>query len=269
MANQSLTVWLNNEGIKKKIAERLGKNAPAFTSALASVHSGNKQLQECDGRSILGAAFLAATLNLSITPSLGQAYIVPFKSKGQTQAQFQVGARGYIQLAHRSGQYTRLHAGKVCEGELRGFNPLTGEPITGEKTSDEVAGYVAYMRLVNGFEKTLYMSKAEIEAFAEKYSQSYSYDKRSGRSNSPWSTNFDEMASKTVLKKLLRSWGVLSADLVTALSGDQSVVDKDTFTYNDNGNGVQNRAELYLPEEQVDAETGEVIEAEAVTNAAD
>ena len=118
MANQSLTVWLNNEGIKKKIAERLGKNAPAFTSALASVHSGNEQLQKCDGRSILGAAFLAATLNLSITPSLGQAYIVPFKG----QAQFQVGARGYIQLAHRSGQYTRLHAGKVYEGELRGFN---------------------------------------------------------------------------------------------------------------------------------------------------
>ncbi|MBR0103010.1 MAG: recombinase RecT [Selenomonadaceae bacterium] len=261
MANQSLTVWLNNEGIKKKIAERLGKNAPAFTSALASVYSGNQQLQNCDGRSILGAAFLAATLNLSITPSLGQAYIVPFKGK----AQFQVGARGYVQLAHRSGQYTRLHAGKVYEGELRGFNPLTGEPILGEKTSDEVAGYVAYMRLVNGFEKTLYMTKSEIEAFAKKYSQSY------GKSYSPWSTNFDEMASKTVLKKLLRSWGVLSADLATALAGDQSVVDRDTFTYNDNGNGVQNRDEVYLPEEQaaVDADTGEVIETEAVTNEAD
>ena len=266
MAGQSLTVWLNNEGIKKKIAERLGKNASAFASTLSSIYSASEQLQKCDGRSILGAAFLATSLNLSITPSLGQAYIVPFKGK----AQFQVGARGYIQLAHRSGQYTRLHAGKVCEGELRGFNPLTGEPITGEKTSDEVAGYVAYMRLVNGFEKTLYMSKAEIEAFAEKYSQSYSYDKRSGRSNSPWSTNFDEMAAKTVLKKLLRSWGVLSADMATALVGDQSVVDRDTFTYNDNGNGVQNRDELYLPEEQpqVNEETGEVIETEAVTNEA-
>ena len=266
MAGQSLTVWLNNEGIKKKIAERLGKNAPAFTSALASVHSGNQQLQKCDGRSILGAAFLAATLNLSITPSLGQAYIVPFKG----QAQFQVGARGYVQLAHRTGQYTRLHAGKVYEGELRGFNPLTGEPILGEKVSDEIIGYVAYMKLVNGFEKTLFMSKAEIEAHAEKYSQSYSYDKRSGRSNSPWSTNFDEMAAKTVLKKLLRTWGVLSADLVTAMAGDQSVVDRDTFTYTDNGDGVQNRDELYLPEEQtVDADTGEVIETEATQNAAD
>ena len=259
MAGQSLTVWLNNEGIKKKIAERLGKNAPAFTSALASVHSGNQQLQKCDGRSILGAAFLAATLNLSITPSLGQAYIVPFKG----QAQFQVGARGYVQLAHRTGQYTRLHAGKVYEGELRGFNPLTGEPILGEKTSDEVVGYVAYMRLVNGFEKTLYMTKTEIEEFAAKYSQSY------GKSFSPWTTNFDAMAEKTVLKKLLRSWGVLSADLVTALAGDQSVVDRDTFTYTDNGNGVQKREEVYQPEEVYDAETGEIIETEAATNEAD
>ena len=262
MAGQSLTVWLNNEGIKKKIAERLGKNAPAFTSALASVYSGNPQLQSCDGRSILGAAFLAATMNLSITPSLGQAYIVPFKGK----AQFQVGARGYIQLAHRSGQYTRLHAGKVYEGELRGFNPLTGEPILGEKMSEEVVGYVAYMRLVNGFEKTLYMTRSEIEEFAQKYSQSYSYDKRSGRSSSPWTTNFDAMAEKAVLKKLLRTWGVLSTELATALAGDQSVVDRETFTYTDNGGNVQKREEVYLPEEEdlpFDAETGEVIEAEA------
>ena len=263
MANQSLTAWLNNDGVKQKIAERLGQNASAFTSALLSIYNSNAQLQNCDGRSILGTAFLAAALNLSIAPSLGQAYIVPFKGK----AQFQVGTRGFIQLAHRTGQYTRIHAGKVYEGELKGFNPITGEPILGDKISDEVVGYVAYMQLVNGFEKTLFMTKAEIEAHAEKYSQSYSYDKRNGKNSSPWSTNFDEMASKTVLKKLLRSWGVLSTDLATALTGDQSEVDRTTFTYTDNGGNVQNREEIYLPEEQqtIDAETGEVVEMEAAS----
>ena len=252
MANQNLPAMLNNEVIKNRFNEVLGKNAAGFTSALLNIYQGSKQLQECDARSILGAAGLAATLKLSITPSLGQAYIVPFKGK----AQFQVGVHGYIQLAHRTGQYTRSHAGKVCEGEFKGFNPITGEPVLGEKISDEVVGYVAYMRLVNGFEKTLFMSKAEVEEHAQKYSQSYS------KSYSPWSTHFDEMASKTVLKKLLRTWGVLSADLATAIQGDQSVVDKNTFTYTDNGGNVQNRDEIYLPEEQpnVDAETGEVME---------
>ena len=261
MANQSLTAWLNNDGVKQKIADRLGKNAAAFTSALLNIYNSNAQLQNCDGRSILGTAFLAAALNLSIAPSLGQAYIVPFKGK----AQFQVGCKGYVQLAHRTGQYTRLHAGKVCEGELKGFNPLTDEPIIGEKISDKVVGYVAHMQLVNGFEKTLFMTKAEIEAHAETYSQSYRTDKTKGWKSSPWTTNFDEMASKTVLKKLLKTWGVLSTDLATALTGDQSVVDKTTFTYTDNGDNVQNREEIYLPEDQptIDAETGEVIEAEA------
>ncbi|MBQ6298680.1 MAG: recombinase RecT [Selenomonadaceae bacterium] len=255
MANQSLTVWLNNEGVKKKIAERLGKNAVPFTSAVLSVYNGSPQLQQCDGKSILGAAFLAETLKLPITPGLGHAFIVPFKGK----AQFQVGVRGYVQLAHRTGQYTRLHAGKVYDGEIRGFNPI-GEPEFGEKISDEVVGYVAYMRLINGFEKTLYMTKAEIEAHAKKYSQSY------GKNYSPWTTNFDEMAAKTVLKRLLRTWGVLSADMITALAGDQSVVDRDTFTYVDNGGNVQNRDEVYLPEETVDAETGEVISEEEPLN---
>lgn len=260
MANNNLPAMLNSETIKNRFNEVLGKNAAGFMSALLNIYQNNNMLQNCEPRSILGAAGLAATLNLSITPSLGQAYIVPFKGK----ATFQPGVRGLIQLAHRTGQYARLHAGKVCEGELRGFNPITGEPERGEKISDEVVGYVAYMRLVNGFEKTLFMTKAEIEAHAEKYSQSYGYDKKNGKKNSPWSTNFDEMAKKTVLKKLLRSWGVLSSDMATAIQADQSVVDKNTFTYIDNGGSVQNRDGLYLPEESADvpfdAETGETQE---------
>ena len=271
MAN-NLPALLNSDVIKNRFTEILGKNAAGFTSALLNIYNSNNQLQQCDARSILGAAGLAATLNLSITPSLGQAYVVPFRGK----ATFQIGVRGLIQLAHRTGKYVALHAGKVREGELRGFNPVTGEALVGEKISDNVVGYVAYMRLVNGFEKTLYMSKTEIEEHAEKYSQSYAYDKRSKKNSSPWSTNFDAMASKTVLKKLLNTWGVLSSDMASAIQGDQSVVDRNTFTYTDNGERIQTRTELYLPEEQptldevpFDAETGEVLQTEVANNADD
>lgn len=256
MANQ-LPAALQSDKIKTRFNEVLGKNAPAFISALLSVYNSNNLLQQCSEMSILGAAGLAATLNLSITPSLGQAYIVPFKGK----ATFQIGTKGLIQLAHRTGRYVALHAGKVYEGEIKGFNPVTGEPIIGEKLSDEVVGYVAYMRLTNGFEKTVYMSKAEIEEHAERYSQSYASDKKFGKKSSPWSTNFDAMASKTVLKKLLNAWGILSADMAEALQADQAVVDRHTVTYVDNGNSTQAREDIFVPTEDtltVDADTGEV-----------
>lgn len=262
MAN--LPAMLNSEVIKNRFHEVLGKKATQFTSALLSVYNGNEQLQQCDPRSILGAAGLAATVDLSLTPSLGQAYIVPYKSKGVYRAQFQIGKRGLVQLAHRTGRYTALHAGKVYEGELKGFDPFTGTPIQGERQSDNVIGYIAYMRLVNGFEKWVYMTVAEIEAHAEKYSQSYRADKSKGWSSSPWTTNFDAMAEKTVLKKLLNAWGVLSVDMAEAIQGDQSVVDRDTFTYVDNKGDVQQRTDIYLPEETpdipYDAETGEILE---------
>lgn len=263
MKQQSLTAWLNNESVKAKMAEKLGKNAPAVASAMLTIYNENKALQECDPRSMMGAGMLAATSGLAVMPTLGQAFFVPYKGK----VQFQVGYRGLIQLAHRTGKYAALHAGKVYEGELRGFNPLTGEPIPGERVPDAVvAGYVAYMRLVNGFEKTLYMSLDEIDAHAEKYSVSYSYDKRNGKQSSPWTTNFDAMACKTVLKRLLNHWGILSTEMATVIQGDQSVVDKNSFTYVDNKGDVQSRDGLYIPEGTdtgtVDMETGEVLEAE-------
>ena len=261
MAN-NLPALLNTDVIKNRFNEVLGKNAAGFTSALLNIYQSNETLQRCEPRSILGAAGLAATLNLSITPSLGQAYIVPFKGK----ATFQIGVRGLIQLAHRTGKYVALHAGAVYEGQLKGFDPFTGTPERGEKISDTVVGYIAYMKLVNGFEKWTYMTVAEIEEHAQKYSQSYRTDKNKGWNSSPWTTNFDAMASKTVLKKLLNTWGVLSADMAEAMQGDQSVVDRNTFTYVDNGGNVQTRDQMYLPEEipdvdeKIDPETGEVLE---------
>lgn len=275
MATQSLSTYVNSPAIMNRFIELLGeKKAKTFTSAIVSVCNGNNQLKECDPRTIVGAAGLAAMTNLSISPSLGQAYIVPY----QRQAQFQIGWKGLVQLAHRTGRYSALHAGKVCEGEIERINPVTGEAILGEKVSDKVVGYVAYMRLVNGFEKTLYMTKDELEAHALKYSKSYAYDKRSGKKSSPWSTNFDAMASKTVLKRLLNNYGILSTEMVEVIQADQAVVDKDKLTYVDNGGDVAERNTIVMDEPEIgdaqpeltfDVETGEVLNVGGVSNAHD
>lgn len=254
MANQSLTVkqYLDSPVVNDGLKKLLGDKLPAFKANVLNIVSSNYQLQGCDSRSITGAAVCATINGLSLTPSLGQAYIVAFKGK----AQFQVGWRGFVQLAHRTGQYATIHAGKVYDGELRGFNPFTGEPERGEKLSDEVIGYMAYFRLTNGFEKYFYMTKADLENHALTYSQSYAYDKKNGRRTSPWSTNFDAMACKTVLKQLLSKWGILSTEMATAIQADQSVVDKHTFEYVDNGGNLQNRDGIYTVdvEPEVEAE---------------
>ena len=247
MAQMSLQTYLSNETVKTRLNERFGKNASALMSAVLSVYSSNKQLQECDPKSIMGAAALAQVMNLPIAPGLNQAYIMPYRGK----ATFVVGYKGLIQLAHRSGQYVRLHAGVVREGEFRGFDALTGEPIGGEAVSDEIVGYVAYFKLVNGFEKYEYMSVEQMDAHAQKYSQSY------GKSYSPWSTNFEDMARKTVLKRLLSRWGVLTPELQEAMRADQSLVDKNTYTYVDNGGNVVERNEI-----PIDEETGEIVDVD-------
>lgn len=259
MTNITLPVLLENEKVKARFLEVLDKNAPAFISTLLTVWNGNSKLQECDGKSILGAAGMAATLNLSISPSLGHAYIVPFRG----QATFQIGLRGLIQLAHRTGLYEALNSAAVREGEIRGVDVITGDLITGEKISDEVVGYVAYMKLDNGFEKSLYMTKAEVEEHAVAFSQTYKWQKE----KSIWGKNFDKMACKTVLKLLLNRWGITSGSLQEAIQADQSEVTKTTFTYIDNDGRTVNREDYSQLDaatpEVVDAETGEVLPAES------
>lgn len=231
MANQDLSVWLDRNDIKAKIFARLGKNSKAFKDALINICNNNSLFQKCEPQSILGAAMLAVSMNLSITPSFGLAYIVPYGTK----AQFQIGYKGLVRLAMRTGQYVRLHICKVYEGQFRGID-IKGDIKEGEKISDKVVGYSAYMRLVNGFEKIEYMTVEEMQAHAEKYSQSYAYDKRSGQAKSIWSTDFDAMAKKTVLKRLLNSGVPLSVELQTVIQADQAAVSRDTFTYIDNPN---------------------------------
>ncbi|MBR5913035.1 MAG: recombinase RecT [Selenomonadaceae bacterium] len=238
--NLSLQQLLNSTTIKKRFEEVLDTSPQSFISSILSIVRSNSKLQECSPNSILSAAGIAAALKLPINPSLGFAFIVPYGK----QATFQIGAKGLIQLAMRSGQYLTLNAGSVCEGQIKEIDFVTGEIIRGEKISDEIVGYVAFMRLINGFEKSLYMTIEELQEHAEKYSQSYAYDLKTGRKSSVWSTNFPAMAKKTVLKLLLSKFGIISldqksVDLAKALQADQAVITSEGYRYIDNENGEE------------------------------
>jgi len=231
----NLQQLLNSAGIKKRFGELLDNSSASFISSILTIVRSNSKLQECSPNSILSAAGIAAALKLPINPSLGFAYIVPYKG----QAQFQLGWRGYVQLAMRTNQYRTLHAGAVYEGQIKEIDFITGEIVRGEKISDKVVGYVAYMELLNGFNKIFYMTVEELEQHAKKYSQSYAYDLRSNKKSSVWSTNFDAMAKKTVLKLLLNKFGIVSIDqqsldLIKALQADQAVITEEGLRYIDN-----------------------------------
>ncbi|MGL4902384.1 MAG: recombinase RecT, partial [Cetobacterium sp.] len=167
-----------------------------------------------------------ATLDLPIEKNLGYAYIVPYKDK----AQFQMGYKGYIQLALRSGQYKYINSIEIKEGELENYNLLTGEfnfkfiEDINQRLEAKTIGYASYIEFTNGFRNTLYMTKEQIENHAKKYSQSYGYDLSKGYSNSNWSKNFDSMALKTVLKLNLSKFGALSVSVQKALQIDGSSI---------------------------------------------
>lgn len=229
--------WLNTENVKQKFTDVLKDRADGFISSLLALCNETPALLEiADPTTIITAALQAATLKLPINKNLGFAYIVPYKAtvngKKVPLAQFQMGWKGYVQLAERTGQYRTIHAGVVYEGQVQDIDFITGQIIKGEKISDKVIGYVAYIEMVNGFSKTLYMTKTEMEAHAAKYSQAYSYDKRNGYKNSPWSSNFDAMATKTVLKLLIGKYGIMSVDmesanLASAMASDGAAIDVD------------------------------------------
>lgn len=207
---------LSNDSVKHRFEEMLGTRAAGFLSNVLSVTNGNRALQEADPRSILTAAAMAASLDLPINPNLGFAAIVPYAGK----AQFQVMTRGYVQLGMRTGQYRLMNVAEVYEGEILSENRITGEIVfnpTG-RTSDKIIGYAAYFRLLNGFEKYLYMTSEQIDAHARKYAKSYTDAK--GR----WQQDWHSMALKTVLKRLLSKWGVLSIEMQRAIIADQAVI---------------------------------------------
>ena len=217
---------LANDNVRKRFEQMLGERAGAYMSSIVTVVNNSVSLMECEPKTVLSAAATAAAMNLPIDPNLGFAHIVPYKDNnaGVSKAQFQLGAKGYVQLGIRSGQYVRISSNEVYEGEIKSYNRFTDELEYGERTGDKVIGYLAYFKLLNGFEKYLYMTSAEMLAHAKRFSKAYAYDVNKGRKSSPWSKDFDAMGRKTVTKLLLARWGILSIELQTALKVDDAVV---------------------------------------------
>ena len=258
--NQGLSAYLTSDAVRKRINDVVGgKDGQRFISSIVSAVNANESLKECTPQSIFSAALLGESLKLSPSPQLGQYYLVPFngKEKGKN-AQFQLGYKGYIQLAIRSGQYKKLNVLAIKEGELVRFDPLTEEIevnlIEDEEVREEAktTGYYAMFEYTNGFRKAIYWSKKKMEAHAKKYSTSYC------KSSSVWQTNFDAMAYKTMLRQLISKWGIMSIDMVSALYADMAVINEDgTKNYVDNASYTESNKEdvIEVKEVKVEQET--------------
>lgn len=229
------SVVVHTDAYQKLINDTLGdpKVAKRFVADISAVVANNPSLAKCEAGSIISAGLMAQSLNFSMSPSIGQAYLVPFKTRDGHKAQFQVGYKGFIQLAMRSGQFKKIDCKPVHEGEYQGQDE-NGDDIVKfanhEFDAKPVVGYRAYFVLLNGFEKSLYMTVEQVKAHATRYSQAYRSE-----TNSPWLTNFDEMAMKTVIKQLISKWAPLSIDFQRAIEADQAVINSDmTPQYVDN-----------------------------------
>ena len=216
---------IKSDAFKKKIEEILKNNAPQFIASALSVISNDKMLASCDPKTVYTAVVKAASLNLPIEPNLGFAYAIGYNSKEGAQAQFQLGYKGFIQLAMRSGQVKTISVCEVYEGQISKSDPLKGFKFDFEKevekTPEKIVGYAAYFSLLNGFEKTLYMTKEELRQHGVKFSQTFK------RGFGHWKENFDAMAKKTVLKLLISKYAPLSTQMQEALAVDQSVIRED------------------------------------------
>lgn len=220
---QNLTEMLADVSVRKRFEQMLGNKAAGFMSSIIQVSRGNRQLQEADPASVVAAAAIAASLDLPIVSTLGHACIVPYRDGDRVVAQFQVMARGWVQLAWRSGQYKTLNAVEVYEGEIKNRNRLTGEMDFDPdgKKSDRVVGYLFYFKLLNGAEKYTYMTVEECHAHGKKYSKSYANPK------GKWAQDFPSMALKTVVKQGLSKWGPMSIDMQKAVEFDQAAITPD------------------------------------------
>lgn len=261
---------LETPAFKKRFEEMLGKKAAGFISSIIAVTNSSNYLMKADPATVIGAAAQAAMLDLPINQSLGFAYIVPYKGA----AQFQLGYKGYIQLAQRTNKYIDMGSATVYEGELETKNRLLGQFEFGERVSDKVIGYLAYFKLKNGFEKYLFMTIDEAQKHAQKYAQNYK-----GGTDKWGVADFNVMAEKTILKRLLSKFGPLSIEdvhMAQAVSNDGAVIrmnengeldatfDGETIDaeIGDNeptGEPVTNHDTYIVGGEVINAETGEVV----------
>lgn len=267
----SMTAYLNREAVKSQISSIIGsKRGTSFIASIVSAVQTTPALRECTNSSILQAALLGEALNLSPSPQLGQFWIVPFnnRKKGVKEGTFQLGANGYKQLAMRTGQYKDIDFLEIHEGEYKGRDKFTGKQVfefiedDDERESLPVIGYMAYFELLNGFRKSVYWTKAKMEKHADQFSQAFSIEAYRKLQNgeipqedlwkysSYWYSNFKGMAEKTLIKHILSKWGILSAELISAMDADNTVINED---------GTKNYVETEEYNAPIEAE---VIEAE-------
>ncbi len=237
-----LAAYLTQDAVKNQINSIVGgKDGDKFVTAIVSAVNANPVIKDCTNQSILSAALLGHSLKLSPSPQLGYYYLVPFNDKEAGKvAQFQLGYKGYIQLALRSGQYKKLNVLAIKEGELEYFDPLNEEIKVNlmvdrwdEREKAPTIGYYAMFELVNGFRKAIYWSKAQMENHAITYSPGY----KAKKGYTFWEKNFDAMAYKTMLRQLISKWGVMSVEMQTAFDSDMAVINEDgskIYVENDN-----------------------------------
>lgn len=266
---QGISTFLSSPKIKENIINVIGeKSMPTFITSIVSAVSTNPALAECTNASIYSAALLGESLKLTPSPQMGQYYLVPYQDRktGVTSAQFQLGAKGYKQLAIRSGQYRRIVVSSVKEGELKYFNPITEEiefePIMDIQTrvNAKVIGYYAMFELMNGFKKEIYWSKEKMQKHAETYSSGYRNDLRKRTAYTFWSKDFDGMAEKTMIRQLISKWGIMSIDMQKAFESDMAVLDTDgSKTYVDNQVDIAEEVQAEISE-NANTEDFEIVE---------
>jgi len=272
---------VNAPSVQAQFKNALGDHKDAFVASLIDLYTGDKQLQKCKPALVIAEALRAATLKLPLNKALGFAYIIVFNNsqkneKGEWEKvptpTFVPGYKGYIQLAMRTGQYRTINADYVYEGEIRKVSKLTGEiAFDGEKKSDKIVGYFCYFELLNGFNKTLYVSIEDMADYALRYSPSFRgkdkptkasliKDAQSGKISTEvgWKGNFNDMALKTVIRRLLSKYGYLSVEMQGAIEHDfeDSEISRNTIiAENANAEEIKTDDAVY---ENVDTETGEV-----------
>lgn len=252
---QTFTDYITQEKIKTKINDMVGgKNSQRFITAIVSAVSSNGDLATCTFGTIIAGALLGESLQLSPSPQLGHYYLVPYNVKKKDAngneywekvAQFQLGYKGYIQLAIRSNFYRDIDVLEIKEGEYLGRDQNTGKhrfrfiSDYEERRSKSTIGYLAYFEYLNGFTKQIYWTKTDMEEHAVKYSKAYRSDKENKTSFSFWTTKFDDMAFKTMIRQLISRWGIMSIDLQTAIERDMAVIEEnESYEYVDNDEPV-------------------------------
>ena len=300
---QTFSAFLTSDAIKNRVNSMIGgKDGQRFITSIISAVSANPALASCDHASILSVAMLGEGLKLSPSPQLGQYYMVPFKQKAKykdgmmispekTVAQFQLGYKGYIQLAIRSGYYKKLNVLSIKEGELESFNPLDEEikvNLVADDTEREALptiGYYAMFEYQNGFKKAMYWSREKMMAHADKYSMAFSAEKYRDllegkipekdmwKYSSFWYKDFDGMAYKTMLRQLISKWGIMSIEMQKAMDGDMAAINEDgTVDYVDNSEDFTSTETIAAAPasttEPIDINpaTGEVVSDDPVSN---